>query len=253
MASQALSGLGSLYAHPYTTVLRVTKMPDDYPDAYSLPKGANVGPYADSGWCFTESSWASLTKDSSRSLDLGCLSDAVPPTESGVVENKATVIAVCTQGGGRQPPLLPDQFDNFVAKKLFTNGKDDRPLVAKLYRAAFAAKCGQVRELSYRSLSWNDAEAEQLANVLHCGAFSQLVKLDVDGNLIGDAGFAAIAQAIYAGALPQLQTVFVQGNPGNSDAVYLRSSKWGIQGSLQCSTVQWVCAQPQAGRGALYV
>jgi len=214
---QALSGLGSLYAHPYTTVLRVSKMPADYPHAYDLPEGANVGPYSGSGWCFTESSWATLTKDSSRSLDLGRLPDVVP---SGRVEDKATIIAICTQGGGRQPPLLPDQFDSVVVAKTFTNGKDDRPLVAKLYRAAFLAKCGQVKELSYRNLGWGDAEAEQLAKVMKSGAFSQLAKLDVGGNVIGSAGFTAIAEAIFAGALPQLQTLFMQGNPGNTDDVY---------------------------------
>ena len=48
---QGLAGLASLYAHQYTTVFRLTRMPADYPAAYELPAGANCAAYGDRGWC----------------------------------------------------------------------------------------------------------------------------------------------------------------------------------------------------------
>ena len=47
---EALKGLSSLYAHPKTWVLRVTKAPQDYPAAYGLPEGANCEVYENRGW-----------------------------------------------------------------------------------------------------------------------------------------------------------------------------------------------------------
>ena len=46
---QGLAGLASLYAHQYTTVFRLTRMPNDYPAAYRLLKGANFAAYEERG------------------------------------------------------------------------------------------------------------------------------------------------------------------------------------------------------------
>ena len=67
---QGLGCLGTLYSHPHTFVLRLTSFPDGH-KAEDQAEGTNVAKYFDRGWCFTEQSWAGLTKASYLSLDLG--------------------------------------------------------------------------------------------------------------------------------------------------------------------------------------
>ena len=67
---QGLQESGAYYAHPETTVFKLTSWPEGYPDGYDLTN-SNVADYRDRGWCFAEECWASLTKDFAKSLDLG--------------------------------------------------------------------------------------------------------------------------------------------------------------------------------------
>ena len=71
---QGLGCLGTLYSHPHTWVLRLTSFPDGH-KAEDQAEGTNVAKYFDRGWCFTENSWASLTKAWQLSLDLGKMRD----------------------------------------------------------------------------------------------------------------------------------------------------------------------------------
>ena len=50
-------------------------------------------------------------------LDLGLL--------KGDEEDRRAIIEVCALGGGRVPPLLPDEYVAALEAKTFTNGKDD--------------------------------------------------------------------------------------------------------------------------------
>ena len=111
----------------------------------------------------------------------------------------------CVQGGGRRPPLLPSAFAAELEKKSFTNGKDDKPLVKRLYEAAFEEQFGKATELLYIDLGWGDAEAAQLAEVLASGAAPRLWWLDLRGNEIGDEGCKALAAALKEGAAPSLE------------------------------------------------
>jgi hypothetical protein len=43
--------------------------------------------------------------------------------------------------------------------------------------------------------------------------------LDLGGNNIGDAGLTALAKAVESGALDKIQSIYLQGNPGNSAPV----------------------------------
>ncbi|EOD38929.1 hypothetical protein EMIHUDRAFT_361530, partial [Emiliania huxleyi CCMP1516] len=111
----------------------------------------------------------------------------------------------CVQDGGRRPPLLPSAFAAELEKKSFTNGKDDKPLVKRLYEAAFEEQFGKATELFYRGLGWGDAEAAQVAEVLASGAAPRLEKLDLSYNEIGDEGCKALAAALKEGAAPSLK------------------------------------------------
>ena len=185
---QGLSCLGTLYSHPKTWVLRLTSFPDGH-KAKDQATGTNVAKYFDRGWCATENAWASLTKSSNLSLDLGLMRDR----ESYHFNN---LILDCTKGG-RRPPLLPSVFAAELESKSFTNGKDDKPLVKRLYEAAFDEQFGKATVLIY-NLGWGDAEAAQLADVLASGAAPRLEALWLNGNQIGDEGCKALAAASRA-------------------------------------------------------
>ncbi|EOD17978.1 hypothetical protein EMIHUDRAFT_349784 [Emiliania huxleyi CCMP1516] len=118
-----------------------------------------------------------------------------------------SLILDCTQDGGRRPPLLPSAFAAELEKKSFTNGKDDKPLVKRLYEAAFKEQFGKAAQLDYGSLGWGDAEAAQLAEVLASGAAPRLKELWLNGNKIGDEGCKALAAALKEGAAPSLKAL----------------------------------------------
>ena len=197
---QGLGCLGTLYSHQHTRVLRLTSFPDGH-KAEDQAEGTNVAKYFDRGWCFTEQCWAGLTKAGCLSLDLGKM-------RGGKEYDYRSLIDDCTQAGGRRPPLLPSAFAAELETKSFTNGKDDKPLVKRLYEAAFEEQFGKATELDYNNLGWGDAEAAQLAEVLASGAAPRLEKLNLDDNEIGDEGCKALAAALgKEGAAPRLETL----------------------------------------------
>jgi hypothetical protein len=198
---QGLGCLGTLYSHPYTWVLRLTSFPDGH-KAEDQAEGTNVAKYFDRGWCATENAWASLTKSGRLSLDLGKM-------RAGVEYDHYSLRDDCVQEGGRRPPLLPSAFAAELEKKSFTNGKDDKPLVKRLYEAAFEEQFGKATELWYGGLGWGDAEAAQLAEVLASGAAPRLETLNLSFNKIGDEGCKALAAALKEGAAPSLKALVV--------------------------------------------
>ena len=202
---QGLGCLGTLYSHPHTWVLRLTSFPDGH-KAEDQAEGTNVAKYFDRGWCYTEQSWAGLTKAGNLSLDLGKM-------RAGVEYDCYSLIDDCTQDGGRRPPLLPSAFAAELETKSFTNGKDDKPLVKRLYEAAFEEQFGKATELKYGSLGWGDAEAAQLAEVLASGAAPRLETLYLPSNKIGDEGCKALAAALgKEGAAPRLEDLNLRSN-----------------------------------------
>ena len=148
--------------------------------------------YFDRGWCFTENAWASLTKARYLSLDLGLMNN-------GEEYGCRSLILECTKSGGRRPPLLPSAFAAELETKSFTNGKVDKPLVKRLYEAAFEEQFGKATELNYDGLGWGDAEAAHLAKVLASGAAPRLETLKLCHNQIGDEGCTALAAALKEG------------------------------------------------------
>ena len=162
--------------------------------------------YFDRGWCFTESSWASLTKSGRLSLDLGLMRDDEEYSCVSLVDE-------CTKGGGRRPPLLPSRFAAELETKSFTNGKDDKPLVTRLYAAAFEEQFGKATGLRYVRLGWGDAEAAQVAEVLASGAAPDLRELYLGYNQIGVDGCKALAAALgKEGAAPRLEELWLGRN-----------------------------------------
>ncbi|EOD19164.1 hypothetical protein EMIHUDRAFT_118138 [Emiliania huxleyi CCMP1516] len=202
---RGLGCLGTLYSHPETRVLRLTSFPDGH-KTEDQADGTNVAAYFDRGWCFTESSWASLTKSGRLSLDLGLMRDDEEYSCVSLVDE-------CTKGGGRRPPLLPSRFAAELETKSFTNGKDDKPLVTRLYAAAFEEQFGKATGLRYVRLGWGDAEAAQVAEVLASGAAPDLKELYLGYNQIGVDGCKALAAALgKEGAAPRLEELYLSYN-----------------------------------------
>jgi len=230
----ALTSLGTFYAHNFTTVFKVTGFPKEYPRGYDVPEGANIAQYIGRGWCFTESSWAAMNKDFDFCLDLGRVTKRHKFREDLVEE--------ATAAGGREPPMLPQEFRAALVEKRFTNGKDDRPLVAQLYEDAFRERFVNTRELNYQLLRWGNRRVEQLARVLAhagapnvllldltdaeltdvapvasmiaCGCMPALLKLDLENNPIND--FGPLAVAIRSRETPRLEEVVMDGNPASA-------------------------------------
>ena len=204
---RGLDCLSTLYAHQFTIVLRLTTSPPGHKKEVQ-PEGANVAEYFDRGWCFTENAMASLTKDGRLSLDLGLMHD-----DKEYDGFYCDLVGECIKGGGRRPPLLPSQFAAELEKKSFTNGKDDTPLVKRLYEAAFEEQFGKATVLDYHNLGWGDAEAAQLAEVLASVAAPRLERLDLSRNQIGSKGSKALIAALRKeGAAPHLESLALHSN-----------------------------------------
>ncbi|CAK0833706.1 unnamed protein product [Prorocentrum cordatum] len=206
---EALDSLGSFYSHPATVVFMLTRFPDDYDNPGVYTRSGNTALYFDRGWCFCESSWAMLTKISFLLVDLG----QATGDETAYLGNFGSDALVSTCAAGRKAPALPDAFEAELHSKSFTNGKDDRPRVAELYRWAFAQRFESAEQLVYAGLEWGDEEFRQVAAVLTSVALPSLQVLGLARNRVGDEGAAALAEALRApGALPSLQVLSLDEN-----------------------------------------
>lgn len=199
----ALGGLPELYSHPNTFILKVTSLPEGYPNGFVFPAGvhANQASYYDRGWCFCESSMGNLVKGSDKVLDLAKF--------SGTKEDLWQVKDECK--AGRPPPLAPSRFKALLEDKSFTSKKADLATVGGLYEAAFEQRVGEAEKLDYQSLGWTDEDANVLSEAL--GAAKSLKYLDLRSNEIGDEGVAALAAALRDGKAPKLESIGFFGNP----------------------------------------
>ena len=129
---------------------------------------------------------------------------------SGTKTELRAVVRECS--AGRPPPLTPKDFELMLEDKSFTTSKKaDVGTVARLYQDTFRLRMGQATVLYYASLQWGDAGLALACKVLASGALAQCQELDLSMNQIGDAGIAALAEAIKpvseggSGALAQCQ------------------------------------------------
>ena len=171
---QALESLGAFYSHPKTLVFMLTAFPPDYSDKRRYKPSGNVAPYPGRGWCFCESAWATMVKSAYLVMDLG----VDPTNEMGGQEGQGWYSWWKRSSQGRGAPLLPDRFKEQLEDKNFTNGKDDKPLVAELYRKSFVACFEKATKLVYAGIGWGDAQAAALAAVLGAGAAPKLRTLE---------------------------------------------------------------------------
>ena len=196
MFRTGLKSINLLYAHARTSVWCLTRLPDGAPR-----------PYIYRGWCKFEYNIASIIKSGRRFLDLGAL------TEIPDVSNFAAVGKACS--AARRPPELPSNFEGALWETTstgeftltFTNGKDDRPFVARKYQETFEELMRDVDLLDYCNLGWEDSEVLQLAKVLP--ACASVVSLKLNNNRITDVGARVLAGAFP----PSLEELQMRNNP----------------------------------------
>ena len=203
-----------LYSHAGTYVFKVTKQPHGYPAGFSFPPGiqANQAEYDRRGWCYMESSVANFVKPAEIVIDLSKL----PDTWETEVPNWDDYLRA---GRLRGPPLVPVAFNERLQTMRFTTPAIDGPAVYEMYKSAFSSHYGAAEELEFQSMQWGDAEAIEFAQVISSGVLTNLKRLRLDKNNIGDVGMAELARSIATGGLPKLEKISLNSNPGDHGLV----------------------------------
>ena len=167
--------------------------------------------YEDSGWCFIESIISAGIKEGVLRLDLG------QRTEEAMRGSYNDLQEVCI--AKRPPPIHPDEAARRLREvKIFTAGSDVDKVI-ELYRSFFEGVSQSTVVLTFHGVEWGDEEAVQLAAVLP--SFVRLETLELSSNQIGDAGAAALAEAIAKeGAFPSLIKINLDDkNPASDEAM----------------------------------
>merc|ERR1711924_352534 len=108
----------------------------------------------------------------------------------------------------RPPPVDPETFAAKVAQMIFTNGRTDCELVAKLYAETLVRVLGKAETLEFRGCTWGDEELRQLARVLPLA--SALQELWLDANDFIEAGYDALATVLEdATHPPKLKVIII--------------------------------------------
>jgi hypothetical protein len=193
--SEALGSLSRWYAHPKTIILKVTKLPEGYPNGFTFPEGitANQADYYGRGWCYCESSLCNLVKDFDYVLDLANLPLLV---STDAAEEVRAIARACR--AGRAVPLLPATFSNVLESKSFTSKKADLQVVSSIYAAGFATRMASAKQFNFTGLQWGDDQVSSLAAVLRGGGLALAEELFLNMNRITDAGIATLATAMCA-------------------------------------------------------
>ena len=188
------------YAHQGTTVYMLTKLPEG---------STRTNGYFNSGWTTYERCSAEQIKKVylfeakwKLVLDLGA-------------ENAEKA---------RNWPIGPEDFDQMIGQKHFTNGADTK-VVKELFRKMSNAQLGSIKVLDFTgiaapttqdarrlggclnlcknletldltSVAFGDDACKEAFSMLSKGALAALETLDLRGNAIGDDGMSALAKAI---------------------------------------------------------
>ena len=209
------------YAHQGTTVYMLTKLPEG--------ETRKAG-YEDSGWTTYERCSAEQIKK--------------------VYLYKANWKLVLDLGSDdevkRNWPIGPDEFEELIAQKVFTNGSDMHA-VMKLFRqmsqkqlggiaaldfdgmrppstqeakalGGCLSLCGSLKKLDLCRVGLTDESTAALFANLAMGALANLINLNLRWNEIGDEGIKAFSVSLATGALANLKSLDLAGNPASDEA-----------------------------------
>ena len=223
----ALSKMGSWYAHLHLTTVCLSRLPEGW-------ESDACRPYSKRGWTTFEHLVSVLGKPAN---------DYSWP----LVIDAGGALGEC-----RQAPMTPDAFSEVLEEKHFTSGAD-RAIVAGIYKETLLGVLGGAVDLRYERLGWGDEEAELLASVLQYA--TSVTYIVLINNRIGDRGAKAIAQAIKEGAAPKLRRINLDANLiGSSGTAALRDAcegrTWTVRatrrGRARKQSIHW-SANPHGG------
>ena len=148
--------------------------------------------YHDKGWTSFEYLLATLIKPSNTSVakDWPMLLDLTGDMEKAGTNNG--------NFDDRPAPIEPLAFQpgHAYGAKIYTNGADRDKIVAPKFERTIEEVLGGAETLNYNKLPWGDAGAVQLAGVLRMCV--SLKELSLGGAGVGDAGAAALGEALGA-------------------------------------------------------
>ena len=210
-------GLGSINV-PYAAIY-VTTLVCDWP----MPEGAeNAAPIEQRGWCIFERALSSVRKDGRSCLQLSLLE------EKGAVGGYWQDLEM-TCKASRAAPLPPDAFEAMLRDGMareeaapgsgfrFTNGKDATNICIPQYREGFLRLMGgEGVLLNFAGCGWGDEEVKTLAAALAYAqasrATTQAKTLGLSSNKLTDAAMPPLVEAIEAGAMPEMNELFLDSN-----------------------------------------
>ena len=209
----ALGTINTYYAHPLTTVLLVTRLPDD------LSGYENIAPYTVRGWTITERTLSSMVKVSGLVLDLGALHTTKPEVISATATSYTALTAACH--AGRSVPMAPSYFASFLRTGVVSGGirftnKGDVEEVCRQYEAGFRKYFALSPELRYDGCDWSDGQLitliAALAEAANGGGLQAMKHLVLDRNALSDRGAFALAEALKERTLPTLILLSISHN-----------------------------------------
>ncbi|EOD41513.1 hypothetical protein EMIHUDRAFT_193834 [Emiliania huxleyi CCMP1516] len=179
------------YAHASITVVLLTQLPDELPAGFDRSRT-----YDTRGWTTFERCSAEL---------------GAKPASLGFAKWKLVIDVASDHGGAqRRLPATPERMATLLAACRFTNGADSAAVLA-LYEKTAKAVLGTVEKLNYMGLPLVRGDAwtspALLAEALnHC---ESLRALGLVGTRLDDEGVAELAAGLEDGALPALETLFL--------------------------------------------
>eukprot|EP00966_Prymnesium_polylepis_P285782 6601723-Prymnesium_polylepis.1 len=183
--------LGVWYAHQGTTAYMLTELPEG--------SERKVG-YEESGWTTYERCSAEQIKKTKLHaaqwnlvLDLGA--------------GGANV-----QAAGRRWPIGPDDFDNLIKTKKFTNGADEVAVTA-LYRKMSINQLGGINQLDFGGMPAPSVdEARCFARCLNLCINLHMEKICMNGLSMSDGVSAVLFSSLASSAMAQLKELFLADN-----------------------------------------
>lgn len=243
---EGLDAIPYVFMHPNARAFLMTK----FPQSAKPSTVHNSMEYHHRGWPFAESCWASLFKGNSILWPVVDISTLRPDRllqqheEQNLLGTFACLMCLIEASKlCKQQVYPPQHFERLASSLSFTNGKDDREIVKKLFRDAYTSIGPLVTHLDKSNLGWDRNSIAPLVEAISLNWFTnlrilslghnsidahtcrdlslalrqvQLTMLSLDNNPIGDDGIVAL--------VPQLLRI---------DSVSLSSIGLGVKGCEQ--------------------
>lgn len=218
---RALKGTMDLwYAHRGVVVYLLTKLP---------PGSRRTNGYSASGWTTYERCCAEQIKKLSLLaakfellVDLG--EEAEHELQALSEPDKGSANVCTASSRKRNWPVAPEDFDELIDSKTFTNGAD-RASVKMLYRRMSTAIFGGIMELGFHGMPPLDvAQASQLGRCLNL--CTNLVQLDLQGVGLNNESCAALFAALAKRALPNLHSLRLDNNHIGDSGLCALAETW---------------------------